>query len=177
MSIARHFLERRLALNARRSLAPDGYVEPTKSALRSMLGQAIVNTVSEGESKARGSLSPDEKGGGRMSGDAYDLFADTPRGRFGDNERAPVRSNSRSDLIDLAMVLHHETSPGQSDRGAVLVSSDGEESAAQWIPKSQCQIELTGAMCSGHRKNGQAARFPVCTLTMPQWQAANKGLV
>jgi len=110
--------------------------------------------------------------------DAFDLFDDKPRGRFGDGDRAPApRGNSRSDLVDLAMVLHHETSPGQADRGAVLVSSDGEESAAIWIPKSQCQVEAKGEMCAGHRKNGQAARFPVVTLTMPQWQAENRGLV
>lgn len=112
-----------------------------------------------------------------MSRDSFDMFANEPRGRFGDGDRAPVRGNSRSDLVDLAMVLHHETSPGQSDRGAVLVSSDGEESAAQWIPKSQCQVETKGEMCAGHRKNGQAARFPVCTVTMQQWQAQNKGLI
>lgn len=109
--------------------------------------------------------------------DAFDIFDRTPRGRFGDDERAPVRSNSRSSLVDVMMVLHHETSPGQSERGAVLVSSDGEERAAIWIPKSQCQVERFDKTADGHRKNGQAAQFPIVTLTMESWQAQNKGLI
>lgn len=112
-----------------------------------------------------------------MSRDTFDMFENEPRGRFGDGDRAPVKSNSRSDLIDLAMALHHETSPGQEDRGAVLVSSDGEESAAKWIPKSQCQFERKGGTVAGHRKSGQAARFPLITLTLPEWQALNHGLI
>ncbi len=42
---------------------------------------------------------------------------------------------SRSDLVDLALVLHHETEK------AILVSDDGNREAAKWLPKSQVEIE------------------------------------
>ena len=113
-----------------------------------------------------------------MPRDTFDMFSNEPRGRFGEDERPPhPRTTNASTLIDLAMVLHHETSLGQTERGAVLVSSDGNEATAIWIPKSQCQIEPTGKTVRGTRKNGQSANFPTITLTLETWQAQNKGLI
>lgn len=60
--------------------------------------------------------------------------------------------------IDLTMRLHHET-----DR-AVLVSDDGEEKHAVWLPKSQ--IEYEKAKSPGH-----------VVVTLPEWLATDKGLV
>lgn len=58
----------------------------------------------------------------------------------------------KSDLIDCAVQLHHETPK------AWLVSDDGDRTKAVWIPKSQAEFE-----------NG--------ILTMPEWLAKEKGLI
>lgn len=73
---------------------------------------------------------------------------------------------SKSDLIDLTMALHHETDK------AILISETGDEKRARWIPKSQCEVERTARYCAmGSRK------YPIVIVTMPEWQAINKGLV
>lgn len=58
----------------------------------------------------------------------------------------------RSDLIDCAVQLHHETPK------AWLVSDDGDKARAVWIPKSQ-------------------AEFADGVVTMPEWLAKEKGLI
>jgi hypothetical protein len=62
----------------------------------------------------------------------------------------------KSDLIDVAIQLHHETEK------AWLVSDDGDRKRAVWIPKSQAEIESKGK----HHE-----------LTMPEWLALEKGLI
>jgi hypothetical protein len=44
----------------------------------------------------------------------------------------------KSDLVDIAVQLHHETDK------AWLVSDDGVRAHAKWIPKSLAQIEVRG---------------------------------
>ncbi len=73
---------------------------------------------------------------------------------------------SKSDLTDLTMALHHET------ERAILISETGDPKKAVWVPKSQCEIEPTGKFCTVASK-----QFPVVIVTMPEWQAINKGLV
>lgn len=63
----------------------------------------------------------------------------------------------RSDLVDFKMRKHAET------EAAVLVSDDGEESNAVWLPKSQIEIEK--------EKDG------FYLVTVPEWLAVDKGLV
>ena len=63
---------------------------------------------------------------------------------------------SKSDLIDVAVQLHHETEK------AWLVSDDGDKKRAIWIPKSQAEIEAKGG---AH------------ILTMPEWLALDKRLI
>ena len=58
----------------------------------------------------------------------------------------------KSDLIDCAVQLHHETEK------AWLVSDDGERDHAVWIPKSQAELA-----------DG--------VLTLPEWLATDKGLI
>lgn len=58
----------------------------------------------------------------------------------------------KSDLIDCAVQLHHETPK------AWLVSDDGDRKRAVWIPKSQ-------------------AEFAEGVITMPEWLAKDKGLI
>lgn len=47
----------------------------------------------------------------------------------------------RSDLHDVQVYLHHETSPGIEDEGAIRVSLDGNDKKAVWLPKAACQFE------------------------------------
>lgn len=63
---------------------------------------------------------------------------------------------SKSDLIDVAVQLHHETEK------AWLVSDDGDKARAIWIPKSQAELEAKGA---AH------------ILTLPEWLATDKRLI
>jgi hypothetical protein len=74
----------------------------------------------------------------------------------------------RSDLTDLTLALHHETDK------AVLVSETGDEKKAVWIPKSQCEVERTGKVSTG---TVGSRKYPIVIVTMPEWQAIDKGLV
>ncbi len=65
---------------------------------------------------------------------------------------------SRSDIIDLDVKVHASTAL------AVLVSEDGEEGSAVWLPLSQVEIDST-------------ARDAETTVSVPQWLAEEKGLV
>jgi hypothetical protein len=67
-------------------------------------------------------------------------------------------SEQRSDLVDITVSKHHETSK------AVLVSDTGLGDDAVWLPLSQ--IEIVPA--------SQAGLFIV---TMPEWLAKDKGLI
>lgn len=64
---------------------------------------------------------------------------------------------SKSDLVDLNLQLHHET------ERAILVSDDGDEKSAAWIPLSQCEVLK--------KPRG------IVVVTMPEWLALDKGLI
>lgn len=108
-----------------------------------------------------------------MTRDAFDMFQQPDRGRFGDNEqRAPQqRVNGSSDLVDVTLALHHETGR------AILASITGEESSAQWIPKSLIEIERKNSYLTGHRKNGSAVNLQCVVVTIPEGWAKGKGLL
>jgi hypothetical protein len=61
---------------------------------------------------------------------------------------------TNSDLIDIQMYRHAQTEK------AILVSDDGEEESAVWLPLSQVEIE---------EKGGNEL-----VITMPEWLAINK---
>lgn len=67
----------------------------------------------------------------------------------------------RSDLVDLLLFEHHRTA------AAVLVSDDGEEASAVWLPLSQVEIEAKPSRPGGRE----------VIVTLPAWLAENKGLV
>lgn len=67
----------------------------------------------------------------------------------------------RSDLVDLLLFEHHRTD------AAVLVSDDGEEKSAVWIPLSQVEIESKPGKPGGRE----------VIVTIPQWLAESRGLV
>lgn len=64
---------------------------------------------------------------------------------------------SKSDLVDLSMQIHHETSK------AILASDDGDRDTAVWLPLSHIEIE--------RKERG------VIVVTMPEWLALEKGLI
>jgi hypothetical protein len=103
-----------------------------------------------------------------MTRDTYDLFDRPGRGRFGDDE---IRGNDsvRSDLVDLDLVLHHRTDKG------LLVSRDGLEASAVWLPRSACEVVPNG-FAVGTLRNGQRARLPQISVTLPDHLAVAKGL-
>lgn len=108
-----------------------------------------------------------------MSRDTFDRFAPSDRGRFGDNEYrsdSPT-SQARSDLIDVTLALHHETPK------AWLVSQDGNEKRALWLPKSLCDVVKSGRQQGGVRRNGQTCNLDIVFVTMRQSFAKEKGLI
>lgn len=60
-------------------------------------------------------------------------------------------------MIDLTMILHAETPK------AVLVSDDGENHNAVWLPKSQVEVEVI--------KGNEVI------VTLPHWLAQERGLI
>jgi hypothetical protein len=108
-----------------------------------------------------------------MARDTYDMFRSPDRGRFGDGESSPrgPRVSGASDFHDLDLVLHHET-----DR-AILVSADGKEASAAWLPKSRVEVFRGDLATRGTRKSGQLVRLPVVTVSIPEALAREKGLL
>jgi hypothetical protein len=108
-----------------------------------------------------------------MTRDTYDMFGDPDRGRFGDNEysaKSP-RVTGASDLHDLDLVLHAETEK------AILVSPDGTEARAAWLPKSRVEIYRGGLNANAIKRSGQRVVLPVITVTVPEGLAKEKGLI
>jgi len=100
-----------------------------------------------------------------------DLFGKEPdRGRFGD-EAAPI------DGPQLDLVLHHETHTNEGERGALLVSEDGTEARAVWLPKAAVHFIKGQRDISGIKRSGQIVRLPVITVTVPERLAKEKGLI
>lgn len=63
----------------------------------------------------------------------------------------------KSELIDLTMKKHALTAK------AILVSDDGDEKKAKWLPLSQVEVE--------EKSQG------IVVVTLPEWLAIEKGLV
>lgn len=109
--------------------------------------------------------------------DTFDMFQDKDRGRFGDNEQAPQHQQPRvtgaSDLVDLTLCLHAESKKGMKEVGAIRVSNDGDDTKAQWLPKSQCDFTLTGR----RQRSKQGSGVEIVTVTLPQWLAKDKELI
>lgn len=66
---------------------------------------------------------------------------------------------AKSNIIDVELVWMHETEKG------VLVAAD-ETTEPVWLPKSQVEIDAPGRV-----------RGSTCTITLPEWLAADKGLI
>ncbi|MGH6822040.1 MAG: hypothetical protein ACREC4_00885 [Methylocella sp.] len=48
---------------------------------------------------------------------------------------------TRSCFIKIAVIIHHETKPGNANEGAILVSRDWEIASSIWLQKSMIHIE------------------------------------
>lgn len=70
--------------------------------------------------------------------------------------------SGHSDLVDVTVRVHAET------EFAILVSDDGVESRAVWLPRSQ--IEIAPAPGVGGAKN-------IILVTAPEWLLLDKGLL
>lgn len=64
---------------------------------------------------------------------------------------------ARSDLTDIDVHVHVTTEQ------AVLVSETGDRDAAEWLPLSQVEVEMTSAATA--------------RVTLPEWLAIERGLV
>jgi hypothetical protein len=111
-----------------------------------------------------------------MTRDTYDLFKPRERGRFGDDdeiiERDLLRYGVTTDngrLVGIDVVRHHETDKG------LLVSLDGMEANAVWLPKGLCEITFNGVVW-GTLRNGRRLRMRQLHVTLPQPIAIEKGL-
>lgn len=67
-----------------------------------------------------------------------------------------------SDLVDLTLQKHAET------KLAILVSDDGNEKRAVWLPLSQIEVAPLA---------GTGAAKGLVLVTLPEWLATDKGLV
>ena len=107
-----------------------------------------------------------------MTRDTLDMFnRNQDRGRFGDNESIRGNDSVRSNLVDIAIIIHHGTEK------AVLVSIDGNEVRAQWLPRSRIEIEHKPGFVSGTRRDGQRVQLNIATITLPSPLAKEKGLI
>jgi hypothetical protein len=72
-------------------------------------------------------------------------------------------------LIDVTLALHRDA-PG--DR-AILVSQDGDEKAAFWLPRERIEfVVLPGKWVSGAR----GAKLAMIEARLPEWLAQDRGL-
>lgn len=63
----------------------------------------------------------------------------------------------KSNIIDIDVHIHITT------ERAVLVSETGDRDAAEWLPLSQVEIEMTGPAAA--------------SLSIPEWLAQERGLI
>jgi hypothetical protein len=79
-----------------------------------------------------------------------------------------ARSSRR--LHDLTLLLFHQTSPGDSEAGAILVSQTDEEDDAVWLPKSLIEFDRPDY-------DSKVDDPEWVTVVVPHWLARDKGLV
>jgi hypothetical protein len=81
---------------------------------------------------------------------------------------------SRNEPTELLVAVHHNAPEGK----AVLVSIDGENVMAKWIPKSLIEsIDLTGKTTVGTDRSGYKVTLPLANLVIPEWLALREGLI
>lgn len=74
-------------------------------------------------------------------------------------------------MITMTMVEHKRT------RWAVLVSCDGYESRAEWVPLSRVTVTPTGQVALVTLRNGQTDQAPIVEVEMPPVLAVEQGFI
>lgn len=69
----------------------------------------------------------------------------------------------KSDIVDIDVTIHAESKRGESNAGVILVSLDGEQTKAVWLPKSAVEFKQTNPK--------------IFRVTLPEWLALDKGLI
>lgn len=97
--------------------------------------------------------------------DTYDRFQAPERGRFGDNEQAPIRGNDsvRSDLVDVRVIY---LCTSQSGKAIGVAPWSGYVGPPIYLPLSQIDY------APPEPTNGQQIE-----MTLPKWLAKEKGLI
>lgn len=81
---------------------------------------------------------------------------------------------SLSEPTELLIAVHFD-SPA---RAARLISINGEEAHAKWLPKSQTlSFHLTGKTTRGKDRDGKLVTLPMAHVTVPEWLAKKEGLI
>ena len=81
---------------------------------------------------------------------------------------------SRNEPTELLVAVHFNSPEGK----AVLVSIDGENTGAKWIPRSLIEsIDLTGKTTKGTNRGGYKVTLPLANLVIPEWLALREGLI
>ena len=82
-----------------------------------------------------------------------------------------VKDSSREN-VEITCVIHHESAR------AMLISDDGYEDRAVWLPRSQIsEINESGRTSRVVRRNGQMGVGRIVFITIPGWLARQQGLV
>lgn len=79
--------------------------------------------------------------------------------------------SEREETVEIEVHVHRAT---LGDKGALLVSEDGEAAHAVWIPKSQVIDEDRDS--AGKASRGDVLSGYRAVLTVPAWLAEEKGL-
>lgn len=76
--------------------------------------------------------------------------------------------------VEIEVALHVHQPAGR----AVLVSLDGENASARWLPRSRIvALHETGRTTKGTNRVGQVVTLPMAQLVIPEWLAIKEGLV
>lgn len=106
-----------------------------------------------------------------------DLMGDkgqAPREIAADKQPSAPAQN-KTEHVELDLVLHYDNDV----RAAMLVSIDGDESHAVWLPKSEIAFVLAGRNASATTTQGKPVDggLPVVSINMPEWLAKDRGLI
>lgn len=100
-----------------------------------------------------------------MIRDTFYRFQPRDRGLFGDNESRDDTRVTKSDLVDLDLILHNDN----PDKKAIAVSTDRLTPFARWVWLPRSLIE--------YEHKATARRTIVVRVTLPEPLAKEKGLI
>lgn len=97
--------------------------------------------------------------------------------QMGDTGRAPQHVSADDDRVE-RVKLHDFTVARIYDTGkAILITDNGEELNAKWLPKSQVEVRDLDRKTDVIKKNGVRQRVDLVEITIPEWLAKQQGLI